>query len=74
MRGPLIAFLMRYLGRLRFPTLVLLTGALFVIDLVVPDLIPLADELLLGLATVLLASLKKPRAVEGPDDAAPGPR
>ena len=65
MKNPLIAFLMRYLGRLRFPYLAALTAALFVIDLVVPDVIPLADELLLGLVTVLLAMLKKPRALPG---------
>jgi hypothetical protein len=32
---------------------------LFLVDLVVPDLVPLADELLLGLGTLLLASWKK---------------
>jgi len=60
LKGPLAALLLRYLGRLRFPYLVVVTGALFVVDLVVPDLIPLADELLLGLLTLLLAMLKKP--------------
>jgi hypothetical protein len=71
MRGPLVAFLMRYLGRLRFPYLVALTGTLFVIDLLVPDVIPLVDELLLGLATVLLASLKKPRPLPAPERTPP---
>lgn len=58
-KGPLLAFAMRYLGRLRFPYLVAITGTLFVIDLIVPDFIPFADELLLGLITLLLAMLKK---------------
>lgn len=66
MKGPLIAFLLRYVGRLRFPYLVLLTGTLFVINLFVPDLIPFVDELLLGLVTVLLGSFKKPREVPPP--------
>ena len=63
LKGPLVAFLLRYLGRLRFPYLVVLTGTLFVIDLVVPDLIPFVDELLLGLLTLLLAMLKRPQAL-----------
>jgi len=66
MKGPLIAFLLRYLGRLRFPYLVLITGTLFVINLVVPDLIPFVDEILLALVTVLLAAFKKPREIGGP--------
>ena len=71
LKSPLVAFLLRYLGRLRFPYLVALTGALFVIDLIVPDVIPLADELLLGLVTVLLASVKKPRVLPDETDAPP---
>jgi hypothetical protein len=61
-KSPLVAVLMRYFSRLRFPTLVLVTGTIFLIDLVVPDVIPFVDELLLGLMTLLLAMLKKPPA------------
>ena len=60
-KGPLLAFAMRYLARLRFPYLVAITGTLFVVDLIVPDFIPFADELLLGMITLLLAMLKKPK-------------
>ena len=67
MKGPLIAFLMRYFGRLRFPYLAAITAALFVIDLLVPDVIPLVDELLLGFVTVLLTMLKKPRTLPAPE-------
>lgn len=63
LRTPAAALLLRYLGRLRFPWLFALTATLFLIDLVVPDVIPLADELLLGLATLLFASWRK-RSVE----------
>jgi len=42
-----------FASRLRFPNLFLLTAALFLIDLLIPDLIPFADEVLLGLLTVL---------------------
>ena len=43
-----------FAGRLRFPQLFLLTAGLFLLDLLIPDLIPFVDELLLGLLTVLL--------------------
>ena len=42
-------------SRLKFPQLLTITAALFVLDLVIPDLIPFADEILLGLATALFA-------------------
>ncbi|HUP16006.1 MAG TPA: DUF6116 family protein [Acidimicrobiia bacterium] len=45
----------------RFPTLLLLTGGLFALDLAVLDPIPLVDELLLGLATLVLARWKDRR-------------
>ena len=44
---------------LQFPRLFALTAALFVVDLIIPDLIPFADEILLGLVSAMLASLKK---------------
>ena len=49
----------RYASGLRFPTLFTLTAIVFVIDLIVPDLIPFVDELMLAFGTLLLASLKK---------------
>jgi hypothetical protein len=61
----LLGFLLPRLGRLRFPRLFALTAALFVLDLIVPDVIPFADEILLGLATALLGSWRK-RKAEGP--------
>ena len=63
MPNPLVAPLLRWLGRLSFPRLFLLTAALFLVDLVVPDVVPFADEILLGLGTLLLANWKrrKPR-------------
>jgi len=67
MTNPLLAPFMRFLGRLSYPRLFTLTAALFAIDLVVPDVIPFADELLLGLGTLLLANWKK-RKDPGPVD------
>ncbi|MBU8978136.1 MULTISPECIES: DUF6116 family protein [unclassified Lysobacter] len=59
MASPITAPLLGYLSKLSFPRLFLVAAALFLVDLVVPDFIPLADELLLGLGTLLLASWKK---------------
>lgn len=67
MPNPLVAPAMRFLGRLSYPRLFVLAAALFAIDLVVLDVIPLADELLLGLATLLLANWRR-RKDPGPID------
>lgn len=55
----LMAPLLRWLGRLTFPRLFVVTAVLFVLDVLIPDVIPFADELLLGLGTLLLANWKK---------------
>ena len=49
----------RFAAGLRFPKLLAMTAALFIIDLIIPDMIPFVDEILLGLLSLLLASLKK---------------
>jgi hypothetical protein len=51
--------LLQYASRLRFPRLLAVTVGLFVFDLIVPDAVPFVDEILLGLMSLLLASLKK---------------
>ena len=51
--------LTQYASRLRFPRLLALAAVVFVVDLILPDVIPFADEILLGLITLLLAMLKK---------------
>jgi hypothetical protein len=60
-RSALVGWLVTRLARLRFPTLFVLAAALFAVDLVIPDVIPFADEILLGLGTALLASWQKRR-------------
>lgn len=47
-----------WVSRLRFPQLFTFTAVLFVVDFLVPDLIPFLDEILLAAATLLLANLK----------------
>ena len=73
-RNPVSGVIERFFGRLRFPQLFWLTALLFLLDLVIPDLIPFADEVLLGLATLLLGSWKKRRDVpeEQPEDSSEG--
>lgn len=60
-RKSLIGILARYASRLRFPQLFALTAALFLLDVLIPDFIPFADEILLALATILLGSWQKQR-------------
>ncbi len=59
MANPVVSPLLRWLGKLSFPRLFLLTATLFFLDLLIPDLIPFVDEILLGLGTLLLSRWKK---------------
>jgi len=59
MANPITGFLLRFASRLRFPQLFALVAVLFVADLLIPDVIPFADEIILGLLTMLLGSLRK---------------
>ena len=77
-RSPLAALVQRFLPRLRYPYLFLILGGLFVVDLVIPDPIPLVDELMLAMLTFLAATLTiredeapPPRDITPPD---PGDR
>jgi hypothetical protein len=63
-KNALLAFFERFAGGLRFPQLFWLTAILFVLDLLIPDLVPFADEILLGLATLLLGNWKRRRGPE----------
>jgi hypothetical protein len=59
MRGGLAGVVVRWASRLRFPYLFALTAVLFMLNLFIPDVLPLADELVMGLVAVLLGSLRK---------------
>lgn len=61
LKATLLAPLMRFGESLKFPWLFLVTAVLFGLDLLLPDFIPFIDEILLGLATLLLGSLRKRR-------------
>ena len=74
-RSPLTALVSRLLPRMRYPYLVLILGALFVVDLVLPDPIPLIDEILLAILTFIAATLttraesaREPRDITPPEE------
>lgn len=71
MANPLLAPILGFLGRLSFPRLFVIAATLWAIDMVIPDFIPFIDELLLGIGTLLLASLRKRRAPEVQSTKAP---
>ncbi|WP_295799771.1 DUF6116 family protein [uncultured Microbulbifer sp.] len=56
-----VGWFLKYAGNLKHPQLFKWISALFLIDLLIPDLVPFVDEILLGLATMFLASRKKDR-------------
>lgn len=58
-RAPFIAAFLRFAAGLRFRQLFFIAGGLFLLDMLVPDLIPFADEILLGLLTLLFGAWKK---------------
>jgi Family of unknown function (DUF6116) len=66
MTGPKITkgIVEQHASKLRFPILLGITGTLFVLDFFIPDFIPFVDEILLGLATVVLSRLKTRQAPE----------
>lgn len=66
MSHPLTGPALGFASRLKFPTLFKITLALFLINLLVPDFIPFIDEILLGLASLLLANWKNPEAPTAP--------
>ena len=63
MPSPLLAPFLVFARRLRYPTLFKVTAVLFAISILWPfDPIPLVDEILLGLGTLLLANWKNREA------------
>ena len=59
----IIAPLIAYLAKLRFPVVFGITVGLFILNVFIPDFIPFVDEILLGLGAALLGSWKR-RSVE----------
>lgn len=59
MPNPLSAPLVAWLSRLSYPRLFMVSAVLFGVNLLIPDPILLVDEVLLGVATVMLAKRKR---------------
>jgi hypothetical protein len=59
-----VTMFLAFADKLKFGNLFLIVVGLFVIDLFVPDFIPLIDEIILGLLAILLANWKKERREE----------
>ena len=75
MPSPLSTLVSRLLPRMRYPYLFLILGGLFLVDLVVPDPIPLVDEILLAVLTFIAATFStrqeeypEPRDITPPED------
>lgn len=47
--------LQRFAGQLKSSTLLLCVFSLFVLDLAIPDPVPFVDEIILGIATILVS-------------------
>lgn len=76
-RLPFTAFVARWLARRRFPTLFVIAAAALFLDVLLPDGLPLLDELLLAVATALLGAWRRRSEPaddpQGPTSSATGP-
>ena len=71
MAGTIGKLVARVTAGMRFPTLFLIVGGLFLLNLVVPDLIPFYDEILMAMLTVLIGSIRKRGRTLDPADTDP---
>lgn len=54
--------ILHQLAQLRFRNLFLIVAALLLVDLAIPDFVPLIDEILLGILTLMFWMWRKPAA------------
>ncbi len=57
----MIKMFLKNANQLRFRNLFFIVITLFFVDLLIPDFIPLVDEIILGLLAIILANWKKER-------------
>jgi hypothetical protein len=57
----LVSTFLAYANKLKFRNLFFIVSALFISDLIIPDFIPLIDEIILGLLAIVLANWKEER-------------
>lgn len=70
-RGGISGAFLRWASGLRFPIVFALTLAAFLINVLLPDMIPFVDEIILGLVTILLVNLKKKPVPPAAEDGRP---
>ena len=68
----LIGMFMAFANQLRFRTLFLVVTGLFIIEFLVPDFLPMIDEIILALLAIILANWKKERTRKMPGDVIEG--
>ena len=61
----LINLFLAYASQLKFRNLFILIIGLFILDLLIPDTIPMIDEIILGLLAIILANWKKEKEEQG---------
>lgn len=66
-KGGVAGLIVRWVSRLKFPYLFALTAILFIANIFIPDALPFIDEIIIGLVTLLLGSLRRK-----PSEADPG--
>jgi len=64
MASPLTDLVTRLLPGMRYPYLFLILAALFLVDLVIPDPIPLVDEILLAVLAFIAATFSTRRVAD----------
>lgn len=64
----LVARFLAFANELRFKNLFFIVLGLLFADLLIPDLIPFFDEIILGLAAILLANWKQERKLRNDPD------
>ncbi len=64
----IIAPLIAYLAKLRFPALFAITAVLFILDFFIPDVIPFIDEIMLAVSAALLGRWKKRKEPDSAGD------
>lgn len=65
MPSPATGPIMGFASRLRFPTLFFITLGLWAINMIIPDPLPLIDEIVMGLLTLMLATWKNRKQAPG---------
>ena len=59
MPNPISDRVIGFLSKLSYPRLFLVAAGLFVVDTLIPDIIPFADEILIAMGALLISRFRK---------------